>query len=439
MSVLSLSLVGTATRVALIGVTLAISVLIARVLGPAGLGHFFLFVQLVAILAAVADAGVSQGVAAFFGRDPEANRYRYGVVLRVVPVSAALTVALAGGVLAVTHESILPEFPVDLMWLALAALPLLLYSNIWTNMMAGLGKIKEASAAQLAGSAVWLALTAVFVAAMNGGVLTAGVVYCVALLAQVTLMGVMAVRIVGSPVTESPRPGTGRELLLFSARAFPGAISYLLMMRLPAFLLNAFDGPAAVGIFSAGQQIVERTLLPIVAVQAATYRVMASATRQVAIAAVNRYVRVCTTGMAVAVLAGIAFAGPIVRLLLGERYAAAAPVCQLLFPGVLFLTCALLLDAFFLNQLGRPGTLSLLAGAEVAVVVAFGLVLIPAWGANGAAVSLTLTEALGTLVYIRWHISVTGTRLRELVVADRDDVRDVMRRSIGGLARARRQ
>lgn len=434
MSVLSLSLIGVATRVVLIGVTLAVSVLLARALGPTGLGQFFLFVQLVAILAVVADAGLSSGVAAFFGRDVEANRYRYGVVLRALLVSVALTAAVAGTVLALGHEHILPRFPLTLVWLSFGALPFLLYSNIWTNMMAGMGRIPEASAAQLAGSVLWLVLTTVFVVNMGGGVLVAGVVYCLALMGQALLMGILAARLVGAPSSDPPHPGAGRELVLFAARAFPGALAYLLMLRLPVFLLNGFQTPAAVGIFSAGQQIVERTLLPIVAVQAATYRVMSSSTRTAAIASINRYLRLCLAGMVIAVVAGVVSAAPVVWLLFGEDYAGAVSVCRLMFPGVLFLTCTLLLDAFFLNQLGRPGQLSVLACAQVVLVFILALVLIPRWGPNGAAISLTLTELAGAAVYLRWHVAETGTKLRDLV-AEPDDFRQAARRSRAGLSR----
>jgi O-antigen/teichoic acid export membrane protein len=166
---------------------------------------------------------------------------------------------------------------------------------------------------------------------------------------------------------------------------------------------------------------------------------MVKATRSAATAAINRYARLCAAGMGVTVLGGIVFAGPIVRLLLGDEYAQAASVCRLLFPGALFMTCALVLDAFFLNQLGRPGTLSILAAIEVVLVMGSGFLLVPRWGPNGAAVSLTLTEVAGTLVYLRWHITATGTKLREVTLVTRADLQDVGRRSTAALARVRRR
>jgi O-antigen/teichoic acid export membrane protein len=438
MSVLSLSIVGTATRIASIVVALAVSVLVARVLGPRGLGQFFLFVQLVTLLAVIADGGLSHSAAALSGRSPGAVPYFYGLALRTLPVLAAVTVAAAAAVLGLFRDTVLPHLPTRLFWIAFAALPCAVYSNLWIGMLSGLGRIREASVAQLVGSGCWLLLTVVFVAMLNGGVAVAATVYFVSLLIQAVVMGVMAVRIVGWPSVSAPAPGAGREFLSFAARAFPGAIGYLLLIRMPAFLLNVFDGPAAVGVFSAAQQVVERTLLPVTAVQAATYLVMSSTSRAASTLAVNRYLRLCWTGMATIVAVGMVLAAPGVHLLLGARYSGAVAVCRVLFPGTLFLGGALILDAFFLNQLRRPGLVSLLTAAELVLLVVLGLVLIPARGVIGAALSLTIAQVTGTLVYLRWHMSVTGATFRELFVPSAGELRAVLRHGSLRLAKGRR-
>lgn len=431
-SVLSRSIIGTGTRVGLIGITVANGVLVARALGPAGLGQLFLFVQLVAVLAVVADLGLSNGAAAVFGRDDAVPSYLHGLVLRILPLSAIAVTAVGGTLLALLHGTVLPHMPLGLLWMVFATLPFAMYCNVCFSMMAGLGRIKEASIAQLLGGTLWLVLTGIFVLLMRRGVVVAAAVYGLSLVLQAGVMAVMAVRIIGAPTRTTPAVGTSRRFTSFALRAFPGAVAYLLVLRLPAFILNVFHGPSAVGILSAAQQLAERTLLPAVAIQAAAYCTMSSRDRQGATWAINRYVRFCWWGMTAVVVAGMVLAGPVVHVLLGREYGAAAPLLRVLLPGALFSACALVLDTYFLNQLRRPGLLSLLCGAQAIVVAILGAMLVPHFSSMGAAVSLTLAQCLGALAYALWHRRLSGTTLRDLVAPRATDL-TAFRRQTGVL------
>lgn len=156
-SVVFLSLVGAATRVALIGVTLANAVILARVLGPRGVGEFFLLAQVVAILAVVGEGGLSHSAAAFFGRSPLESSYLHGLMLRILSVSVTVTLVLAAVILTQVRDLVLPDFRVELLWVALATVPFAVYANVWIAMMASLGRIAETSAVLLASAGLWLA------------------------------------------------------------------------------------------------------------------------------------------------------------------------------------------------------------------------------------------------------------------------------------------
>jgi O-antigen/teichoic acid export membrane protein len=121
----------------------------------------------------------------------------------------------------------------------------------------------------------------------------------------------------------------------------------------------------------------------------------------------------------------------------GARYAAAAPLLRMLLAGVLFTACALVLDTYFLNQLRRPGLLSLLSVGQVAVVAGLGVLLIPRFAASGAAASLTLAEILGALSYACWHLRASGSTVRDLVVLNDAD-RQALRRHADLLLSRRR-
>jgi O-antigen/teichoic acid export membrane protein len=84
---------------------------------------------------------------------------------------------------------------------------------------------------------------------------------------------------------------------------------------------------------------------------------------------------------------------------------------------------SLLLDTFFVNQLHRPGLVSILAWLKFFVGLTFAAILIPTHDGKGAAVAIVLTQVLGTAVYLALYVRMTGTRVRELFFVDGDDLK----------------
>jgi len=185
--------------------------------------------------------------------------------------------------------------------------------------------------------------------------------------------------------------------------------------------LNVFHGAGAVGVFSVGQTLVEKMLLPIQATQEAIYRRMARLDRHLASSSMNRYIRV--SGWSMLLFFGVtALVLPIaVITLLGERYRAAVPVILVLVPAALMMAVSLLLATFFLAQLGRPGLLSILALINVAMNGILSFALIPRYGAIGAALAVGLTQVVGTLIVILLYLRATGARPMDLLRINRGD------------------
>src|SRR5882724_12793852 len=99
----------------------------------------------------------------------------------------------------------------------------------------------------------------------------------------------------------------------------------------------------------------------------------------------NRYLRLTWWGMWGVVAAGMLSSYAVVVMLLGSAYAQAVGVTQVLLVGSAFVALSLLLDAFFINQLHRPGLVSIVVWFKFLVGLILALLLIPKFGARGAA------------------------------------------------------
>ena len=424
MSTLKLSLVGLGSRLVLMGLTIINALLLARILGPRGFGEYFLFLRVVSVLTVVADLGLSQSANAFFGRHEEWRAHLHRLILRFVPAFSAATIMLGAIIIWLAGDILLPNLPGRLTWMAFAVLPVQLYTNIWISMMTGMGRIWQLNLVQLITATLSLLMTLVFIVALSGGVIAAATIYMAAILVQTLIMISMALRInAGANAREAPPRELPRQMLHFGLRGYLGSFSYILWTRVPVFLLNAFHGPAAVGIFSVAQQLVDRMLLPIQAVQDASYRKMSVLASRAATVSINRSLRLTWWGMWVVVLAGVAFAPPVIVILLGQKYAASAEVCRLLLPGVAFMGAALLLDTYFLNQLHRPGLLSIVAWVNALISLTLALLFIPALAERGAAIALVLTQIIGALIYFALYLRLAGARPVEMFFINGDDLK----------------
>ncbi len=423
MTTLHLTLVGLGSRVAITLIVIINTLLLARVLGPAVFGEYFIFYRLVSVLAAFADFGLPQSVNALYGRHGSWRPSIHRVVVKLVPV-LWLLVSLVGGItLLLAKEMLLPQMMPLLVAMAFAILPLSMYANLWNSMMVGAGYIWRVNFIQLIMCSFSLGLTIIIVVILRGGLLGAALTYTFVMLSQFLVMLVIAFRKnTARPVDNSPAD-LSSQMLNFGLRGYPGSISTFLWTRIPVFILNVIYGPVAVGVFSVSQQVVEKTLLPAQAVRDVIYQKMSVLPGASASCAMNRYVRLTLWGMLMIVGIGAVATPMLVQTFLGQQYEAVIPITRILLGGALFGAVSLLLDTFFVNQLHRPGLVSILAWVKFFVGLTLATVLILTNGAEGAAVAIVCTQILGTVLYLVLYVRMTGTHVIELLRLENEDLR----------------
>jgi O-antigen/teichoic acid export membrane protein len=409
-------------RVVLLLVVLTNALILARVLKPEGFGQYFLFLRVVSVLAALADLGLSQSTNAFYGRHADERQNIHRIVLCLVPLCWFGVTVLGTGFILIAGPTLLPNLSVFFAVLAFAVLPFALYANVWNSMMIGMGQIWRVNLLQVFMCALSLSLSVVFVVVMKGGVQTAIVIYLGVMVLQFLVMLAMQFRAQQSIDSTVPPVDLAKKMLTFGLRAYPGSLGQLLLMRIPVFVVNITHGPAAVGIFSIAQQAVEKILLPVEAIQDSVYQKMSTLPERLAATAMTRYMRLTWWGMWAMVIIGVLSSYAVVTLLLGAAYAQAVGVMQVLFVGSAFVALSLLLDTFFINQLHRPGLVSIVVWFKFLVGLTLALVLIPRFGVRGAAAAMTITQILGSVVYVGLYLRATDTRIKDLVRIERNDL-----------------
>jgi PST family polysaccharide transporter len=282
-----------------------------------------------------------------------------------------------------------------------------------------------------------LCLTLIFVVILSGRVLTAAIIYLVLMVIQFLIMLVLAFYMSEDGEKNETPERLSRRVLNFGLRGYVGSLSNLLWTRLLVFILNATHGIADVGIFSISQQVVEKILLlPVQAAQDAIYQRMSVLSPERATLAMNRYLRLIWWSIVVISLVGLFAAPPAVVLALGETYAKTAEVIRILLIGTAFMGISMLLDTYFINQLHRPGLVSILAWVNTLAGVIFALLLIPRLGAVGAAWVQVLTYVVGALIYLGLYLRISGAKLKQLIFIRGADI-TLIREQVGTILRWR--
>ena len=398
-------------------------VVLARALGPVGRGQYFVFVSLLLVLTTLADLGVSQSAVVFGGR----HERRIGEIHRVLVRYAALFAALVfvGGmsVILAAGDVLLPNIPRAWSFGALLAAPLAVYASYWSAMMVGLRQVASVTVVQLAMAVLSLAGNLAFVAP-TGSAASAVLVYVAVLALQVVAMFWLQRRVTeqGASERQEELPGLGREMILFGLRGYPNSLGMLLWSRSAAFVLNAFHGPGAVGVYSIAQAVAERILLPIQSLQDLLYQRMIQLPPAEATQMMNRYLRIGVALMLPIVATVMLVSPKLVALLFSEAFEPAVTPLRLLLAGSWVMTIPVLLSTFLLGHLGRPGLLSILSWVSGAGNVLLLFVFVPGGAATGAALAAVVAQIVGTSVALLLYTRMARTDLFSALVLRRGDL-----------------
>ena len=421
MSSFTLWLVGLGGRSTSLIITTLNVVVLARALGPLGRGQYFIFISFVLVLTALADLGLSQSAVVFTGRREVPMSRIHSVLLLLAPSIGFVVAAGALASLPLIGATILAGLPGEWSIVALALLPLSAYANFWTGMMIGARRIVEVNAVQLGTNILTLAANIGFVA--TTGSTTAAIVVYVAVLAlqAATMFGLAARTRDSAGIAATPIP-LARHMLAFGVRAYPNSLSGLLWARVAVFVLNVYHGPSAVGIYSVAQQLAERILVPVQAIQDVMYARMAQLTREDASRLLNRYLRLTVAAIVPTLVIVLLVSPSLIALLLSDSFQSSTRPLRLLLIGSGIQAIPVLLAPYFIAQLRRPGLLSLLAWSNAALNLVLLLALAPSGAETGAAIAMVVTQIIGTLIAYGLYLRIAHTDARSSLLLQSEDV-----------------
>ncbi|MDN3025496.1 polysaccharide biosynthesis C-terminal domain-containing protein [Streptomyces sp. S.PB5] len=206
-----------------------------------------------------------------------------------------------------------------------------------------------------------------------------------------------------------PSAPLAAEVLRYGARGQLGNLLLLVNLRLDFLAVGALSGPAVLGVYAVASKFAELVRLPAVAVHYVLYPRFARDGPLLAGQEMRRMLprALAVTAAPVPLLLGAA--ALVLPLLYGPAFSAAVlPACILL--GGLAFEGATAVCTAYLYGVGRPGLTSCAMGAGVAVTVVLDVLLIPRFGAVGAAVASSASYLVTAVVAVTLTWAVTRSR-----------------------------
>jgi O-antigen/teichoic acid export membrane protein len=403
-----------AARILMIVNSVAAGIIVARWLGAQGVGELAVINVAVATVVQLGSFGLPSSNTYFIAQDQQQ--------LRAAAVNSLIFVLVVGSLLALGLGALASARPdwfgfvsPDLICLAALSIPFQLLSLIGLNILLAVGKLREFNLLDLAGQSFVLINAALVLIVLNRGLQMLVVLNTAASI----VVGLVIALLLAISARNIATAKWGADMALLRRMIQYGIkfhISILvgaIIIRADLLVVNHFRGASEAGVYSVASQFgLMLMLLPGVIATLLFPRVTAEQdVRGETTCIVARYTALV---MLVCCLAAVPFS-LLLPVIYGVAFSDATRLLLILLPGVYLIGLESVLVQHF-NALGLPRAIPLYWIVTLAVNLVLVFVLVPRFGAQGAAIASTVSYAMIFGLVARHFHSSTSRTFREVFV-----------------------
>lgn len=408
------------------GSKILILLLVARILGPSGVGIYALAITSVALATSFSSLGMEVSNNYYACKERQAIRSILGNTLIFSVISGGTASLIIAFFLVILHDSVFRSLPPSYtIWVPVATL-LESSSMLMVGIVLGLDKFRDYAISTVLRWTILLGFVGGFAVAHK-----LRVEYLVPLYALSTLVGCVYLLIRILKVCQwRIRTGIGlfRQELRYGLKAYVYNFCHYLNFRFDHFVVAAFYDVTSVGYYSVATQIAESIVYLPKALSNAVLTQTADDVRQGGEATHRGVYWLVGSALILVSIPLMVFASPLIATLFSARLLPAVPPLRILLPGTCFLGLGIV-ASYQLFGLGRSAEPSIAAAVGTTLTLLLDLVLIPPFGLKGAAVASALAYlafAVVALYYLSRHLR---TSVVELLVPARSGIVREIRRS----------
>jgi len=395
-------------------------IVIARVLGPEGVGIYALIMLVPGLLYQLGNLGLGGASIYFTGT----KRFDLSDVTSNSLVFGFAVMVLLGALFAAAYRLFLYPFFKDVeplfIYLILLSLPFSLVSVYFKQILLARFKVTEFNLLSLLQPLLMLVGVALLLILFQAGMLSV-VVLCVVV--PVITFGASALLVRRLTVIRlSVKLRVLKESLGYGVKVYLANIFTFLSYRLDILLVSYFLGATQVGFYALAVAMAEMAWFIPNAVKTILFPQVSSSDRASSgrlAAMVARHTLVLSV-LACAALAAVGRWA--IELLYGPEFLPSFLPLLILLPGIIGNSVASLAAAY-LSGIGKPVFATYASLASLAVNVALNLILIPMWGIAGAAAATSVSYCLNCLILLLAFYRQSRIEPRDVLLMKAEDLK----------------
>jgi O-antigen/teichoic acid export membrane protein len=403
---------------------IAVGILLARSLGPAGKGTIA-YTAIALELFIVVMGGVTQAVTYQLARNGIAGGTVYAAMLRIVAGIALPAVAV------ITAVALLVPSQHDLLWVA-AALPFATYGEATIGLLLGAQQVGATNVQRvLTGSAFNLAAI-VAVAVFHAGVAPVLALWVLGYIAAAAYAAVAVRPYVREGGSDA---GVLRDQVRFASKSGLAGVAGYINMRIDVVVVSIVLGPVALGVYTLALGLAEmlwQISQPLCWAALGRIAIAPAGEAATFTAKLTRHIIALLVPGAIVSFICAPF---VVTFVYGPAFAEAGPALRWLLPGIVAYAIEIPLGYYIMVKMGRPLLIVGIQSASILACIAITLLTVRTWGIEGAAVATSATYvtvvATKAIVFMR----ATGIGPVELLFVNAGDVaRNPLVRKLSGFS-----
>lgn len=401
------------------------SIILARMLGPTGVGLYALVVLIPGTLVLFGTLGIEAATVYFIGSKRHDTLIIIGNSLSTAIFLGIFLMGLFWGIFHLAPvQQFVHERGVNLsyIWLVVFTVPLSLLLSFFSCVLLGKEEIGQYNKVSVTQNLFQFIAVIILVVLFHQGLSGALRAYVVGVISA-TVLVIMLVRTLGK-INFSFNPKLFKDSLRYGLKAYVGNMTQFLNYRLDVYLVAFFLTPAAVGFYGIAYGIAERLWIIPGAIATILFPRISSLENSfernqlTSRLARHTFLMVLILSLLLGLLARL-----LIGLFFGSAFLPSVLPLLILLPGVVALGGAKTLTADLAGR-GRPeiGTVAALISLVANVFLNF--FLIPRWGISGAAFSSTVSYIINTVVVMIGFTLITKVPWLEVLVLKKSDIQD---------------
>ena len=410
------------TRLLMLAGVFGSGVIVARWLGPEGVGVYGVLSVTVALALQIGSAGLPSANTYFIARD----RKTLGPIwANAIWFALVVGASLAGAIVAMARlkPSLFQGISPSLLAIAVASIPFSLLTLLGLNVLLAMDRIRELNLFDSLGPA-WVLVNAVIVLVILREQLNVLVALntAAAIILSLALIWFLRRLLKRQKTSGAARPDVGllKAMLSYGVKFYISIMAGTIIFRADLLIVNHFRGFREAGVYAVATQFsLLLLMLPGVIATLLFPRVASSQDQRGEFAV--RVTRHTTVLMLVTCLAAAAISF-VLPTIYGAQFADATVQLLILLPGVFLVGLESVLVQHFTGT-GLPPAIPVFWLITLAFNIGLNLLLVPAYGARGAALTSTLSYALIFVLVAIYFCIKTGRRPAEIFLLRNRELR----------------